>query len=121
MTPIGALALVFADPVVLRWIISALVLMLLAVLASGWRYHGRPPLPLMAAVGAASGLGSGAGQVAGPPAILFWARRGGGRGRRAPGRRVRARRPGRRDHGAGEADGVLRAAQRRGLHRLSGA
>ena len=28
MTPIGALALIFADPVVLRWIISALVLML---------------------------------------------------------------------------------------------
>ena len=72
MTPIGALALVFADPVVLRWIISGLVLMLLAVLASGWRYHGRPTLPVMAAVGAASGLGSGAVQIAGPPVIVFW-------------------------------------------------
>ena len=72
MTPIGALALIFADPVVLRWIICGLVLMLLAVLASGWRYHGRPTLPVMAAVGAVAGLGSGAVQIAGPPVIVFW-------------------------------------------------
>ena len=72
MTPIGALALIFADPIVLRWIISVLVLTLLAVLASGWRYHGRPTLPAMAAVGAVSGLGSGAVQIAGPPVIIFW-------------------------------------------------
>ena len=49
-----------------------LVLVLLAVLASGWRYHGKPTLPLMAAVGAVSGLGSGAVQIAGPPVIIFW-------------------------------------------------
>ena len=42
MTPIGSLALIFADPIVLRWVISVLVLVLLAVLASGWRYHGAP-------------------------------------------------------------------------------
>jgi uncharacterized membrane protein YfcA len=72
MAPVGSLALIFADPIVLRWIISALVLVLLAVLASGWRYHGKPTLPVMAAVGAASGLGSGAVQIAGPPVIIFW-------------------------------------------------
>ncbi len=72
MAPIGSLALIFADPIVLRWVISALVLILLAVLASGWRYHGRPTLPVMAAVGAVSGLGSGAVQIAGPPVIIFW-------------------------------------------------
>lgn len=72
MAPIGSLALIFADPIVLRWVISALVLVLLAVLASGWRYHGKPTLPAMAAVGAASGLGSGAVQIAGPPVIIFW-------------------------------------------------
>ena len=64
MTPIGALALIFADPIVLRWVISALVLVLLAVLVSGWRYHGKPTLPVMAAVGTVSGLGSGAVQIA---------------------------------------------------------
>ena len=72
MTPIGSLALIFADPLVLRWVISGLVLVLLAVLASGWRYHGKPTLPVMAAVGAVSGLGSGAVQIAGPPVIIFW-------------------------------------------------
>ena len=104
MTPIGALALIFADPIVLRWIISVLVLTLLAVLASGWRYHGRPTLPAMAAVGAVAGLGSGAVQIAGPPVIIFWL---GGRARR--------------DHRAGEPDGVLRAAQCGRLRHLSGA
>ena len=104
MTPIGAFALLFADPIVLRWVISALVLILLAVLASGWRYHGRPTLPLMAGVGALAGLGSGAVQIAGPPVIIFWL---GGRDRRA--------------HRAGELHGVLRADERRILRGLSGA
>lgn len=72
MTPIGAFALLLADPIALRWVISALVLILLAVLASGWRYQGRPTLPLMAGVGALAGLGSGAVQIAGPPVIIFW-------------------------------------------------
>lgn len=72
MNPIGTLALVFADPIVLRWVISVLVLVLLAVLVSGWRYHGKPTLPVMAAVGTVSGLGSGAVQIAGPPVIIFW-------------------------------------------------
>jgi uncharacterized membrane protein YfcA len=72
MTPVGTLVLIFADPVALRWIISGLVLTLLAVLASGWRYHGRPTLPAMAAVGTISGLGSGAVQIAGPAVIVFW-------------------------------------------------
>ena len=72
MTPIGALALIFADPIVLRWIISALVLVLLAVLASGWRYHGRPTLPVMAAVGAVVGARQRRGADRGPPVIIFW-------------------------------------------------
>jgi uncharacterized membrane protein YfcA len=72
MAPIGSFALIFADPVLLRWGISALVLVLLAVLVSGWRYHGKPTLPVMTAVGTVSGLGSGAVQIAGPPVIIFW-------------------------------------------------
>ena len=72
MTPVGTLALIFANPVVLRWIISVLVLTLLAVLASGWRYRGKPTLPVMAGVGTIAGLGSGAVQIAGPPVILYW-------------------------------------------------
>jgi uncharacterized membrane protein YfcA len=45
---------------------------MLALLASGWRYHGRPALPLSLAVGAASGLLSGAAQMGGPPVVAYW-------------------------------------------------
>ena len=58
--PVGTLALQYADPVVLRWIMAALVAVLLAVLASGWRYSVTPRLPYSLAAGAASGLGAGA-------------------------------------------------------------
>src|SRR5271156_3677056 len=40
--PIGTLALLVIDPIVLRWFIAFLVLSLVGILASGWRYHGRP-------------------------------------------------------------------------------
>jgi uncharacterized protein len=70
--PLGTWALLVIDPVVLRWFIAFLVLSLVAVLASGWRYHGRPRLPITAAVGLFSGFGSGAVQIAGPPVLLYW-------------------------------------------------
>jgi uncharacterized membrane protein YfcA len=56
----------------LRWIIAAIVLTFLAVLASGWRYRGKPTLPVTTGVGVVAGLGSGAVQIAGPAVIIFW-------------------------------------------------
>jgi hypothetical protein len=70
--PVGVMALVLIDPIVLRWAIAALVLGLLAVLISGWRYHGAPSLPVSAGVGLFAGFGSGAVQIAGPAVIVFW-------------------------------------------------
>jgi uncharacterized membrane protein YfcA len=70
--PFGTLALKFADPVVLRWFISLLVLSLLAALLSGWRYHRRPRLPVTIGVGLFSGFSGGAVQVAGPAVIMYW-------------------------------------------------
>ncbi len=70
--PIGTWVLLVADPVMLRWVIAGVVILLLAVLASGWRYHGRPRLPATIGVGLLSGLASGAVQIAGPPVILYW-------------------------------------------------
>jgi uncharacterized membrane protein YfcA len=70
--PVGAIALVLVDPIVLRWIIAAISLCLLAVLASGWRYRGKPTLPITTGVGIVAGLGSGAVQIAGPAVIIFW-------------------------------------------------
>ena len=42
------------------------------MLASGWRYHGKPSLPVSIAVGLFAGFGSGAVQIAGPAVIIFW-------------------------------------------------
>jgi uncharacterized membrane protein YfcA len=70
--PFGALALRLIDPVVLRWFIAILVLTLVCVLVSGWRYHGRPRLPMTIGVGLFSGFGSGAVQIAGPPVLMYW-------------------------------------------------
>jgi uncharacterized membrane protein YfcA len=70
--PLGTMALILIDPIVLRWFIAVLVLGLLAVLASGWRYHAKPTLPVSIGVGLFAGFGSGAVQIAGPAVIIFW-------------------------------------------------
>jgi len=70
--PLGVMALVLIDPIVLRWFIAFLVLSLLAVLVSGWRYHAKPTMPVSVGVGLFAGFGSGAVQIAGPAVIIFW-------------------------------------------------
>jgi uncharacterized membrane protein YfcA len=75
--PIGTWALIVVDPIVLRWFISLLVLGLLAVLVSGWRYHGTPRLPVTIGVGLFSGFGGGAVQISGPAVIIYWLSGGG--------------------------------------------
>ena len=45
---------------------------LLAVLLSGWRYHGQPTLAVKAGVGFLAGMGAGAVQVGGPAVIIYW-------------------------------------------------
>lgn len=70
--PLGALALTGLDPVALRWGISFTILLLLALLVSGWRYSGRPHWAATVAVGGVSGFLSGAAQIGGPPAVAFW-------------------------------------------------
>jgi len=70
--PLGAWILAAADPLALRWAISALALALLGLLMSGWRYRGEPPVAASLAVGGVSGLLGGISQVAGPPVIMFW-------------------------------------------------
>lgn len=70
--PVGAAMLATGDPLTLRWGISILVLALLALLISGWRYHGKPNLPAIVGVGFTSGFLSGVSQVSGPPVVAFW-------------------------------------------------
>lgn len=70
--PLGVLALKHVDPIALRWGISGLTVALLALLVSGWRYHGAPKPPLTMSVGFVSGLLSGAIQAGGPPVVAYW-------------------------------------------------
>ena len=68
----GALILQYADPAHLRWFMAALVLVIVVVLTTGWRYHGKPMLIVTILVGVAAGLMGGAVQIFGPPVVLFW-------------------------------------------------
>jgi uncharacterized protein len=70
--PIGVMALLVLNPIALRWFIAVMVLSLVTVLASGWRYHGRPRLPVTIGVGMLAGFGAGAVQIAGPPVLIYW-------------------------------------------------
>lgn len=71
-TQFGTLILQYADPIVLRYALCAFVAAVVVILASGWRYHGKPRLAITILVGAAAGLLGGAIQISGPPIILYW-------------------------------------------------
>lgn len=70
--PLGAAILAYVDAVRLRWGIAALIVAMLALLTSGWRYHGRPNVPTTLGVGFSAGILSGAVQAAGPPVVAYW-------------------------------------------------
>jgi len=70
--PLGVMALLYVEPLTLRWFIAVLVLTALAALAAGWRYHGKPTLVASLGVGAMSGFGAGAVQIGAPPLLVFW-------------------------------------------------
>ena len=70
--PLGAAILRYVDPLPLRWAIVALTIAMLALLVSGWRYHGRPTNPVTIGIGFTAGILSGAVQAAGPPVVAYW-------------------------------------------------
>jgi uncharacterized membrane protein YfcA len=72
--PIGAWALTQMDALAVRWMIVALIVPMLALLMSGWRYRGMPTAALTAAIGALAGFFNGVAQVGGPPIVLYWLR-----------------------------------------------
>lgn len=82
--PVGAMILAASDPVALRWGMTGLVFVAVAVLASGLRYRGAGSVPLTLGVGAAGGLMSGTAMLGGVPPAVFWL------GRNAPAVVVRA-------------------------------
>ncbi|WP_439814680.1 sulfite exporter TauE/SafE family protein [Zavarzinia sp. CC-PAN008] len=70
--PAGTWLLAHGDPLALRWFVVALVLAMLALLVSGWRYRGQPRAAATVGVGVLAGFGSGAAQTGGPPVVAYW-------------------------------------------------
>jgi uncharacterized membrane protein YfcA len=69
--PVGAYLLSVVDERTLRWAICGLVFVAVAILAFGWRYHGRPHAAATAATGALSGLLGGSTGLTGPPVLFY--------------------------------------------------
>lgn len=72
LIPVGTWLLTVADPVPVRWALAAIIAALLALILSGWRYHGAPRLGASLGVGAVAGFLSGFIQISGPPVIAYW-------------------------------------------------
>ena len=70
--PLGIAFIKYGDATLLRWFISATILISVATLWSGWQYHGPRNFPISASVGALCGFLGGSTQVPGPPAIIYW-------------------------------------------------
>lgn len=70
--PVGNVVLTLVSPEPMRWAISAIVLMAVALLASGWRFHGAWHAPVTLGIGATSGFLNGLSGMAGPPIAFYY-------------------------------------------------
>lgn len=70
--PLGTFVLTGSEPEPMRWAISAIVLMAVVLLASGWRFGGRPRPATTLAAGASSGFLNGLAGMAGPPIAFYY-------------------------------------------------
>lgn len=69
--PLGTYVLVTADPLVMRRVIAAVVVLFSLMLLLGWRYAGSQRLATSLGLGAVSGTMVGATSMGGPPVILY--------------------------------------------------
>jgi len=70
--PVGNLVLTQVAPEPMRWTISLIVLGAVTLLASGWRFRGRPRPVTTLAAGGMSGFLNGLSGMAGPPIIFYY-------------------------------------------------
>lgn len=70
--PAGIWLLIWLDRETMRWILAGLIFAAVGLMASGWRYHGRPGIPLSLGVGVLSGLFNGMASIGGMPLAVFW-------------------------------------------------
>ena len=69
--PIGSWILVTASPAIMKIAISAVVVAMVAVLASGWTLKSEPRLPTLVTAGVLGGLVQGSAGVGGPPVVAI--------------------------------------------------
>jgi uncharacterized membrane protein YfcA len=70
--PVGNCVLTQVTPEPMRWALSAIVLSAVALLASGWRFHGQWRAPVTLGIGATSGFLNGLSGMAGPPIAFYY-------------------------------------------------
>ena len=68
-TPIGTLMLVSASAALMKIVIAMLVIIMVAMLARGWRLESDVGLPLLVGAGFAGGLIQGVAGIGGPPVV----------------------------------------------------
>lgn len=69
MMPVGSWFLAYIDPEIMKLAIAIVVLALVALIASNWRYRGQIGKPVAFTTGAVSGVIQGAAGVGGPPIV----------------------------------------------------
>ncbi len=72
LLPFGIYVLGNSDPLALRWALSLLVIAMLALLVTGWRYKGQPTAIASVGVGAVAGFSGGSTGISGPVVIAYW-------------------------------------------------
>ncbi|MCR9254767.1 MAG: sulfite exporter TauE/SafE family protein [Alphaproteobacteria bacterium] len=70
-SPIGVYVLSIADPEMLTKAIAVMLLVSVAILASGWRYRKEPGAGITAATGLTAGVAGGVSGLAGVPVMVF--------------------------------------------------
>ncbi|MDF1727104.1 MAG: sulfite exporter TauE/SafE family protein [Sulfitobacter sp.] len=70
--PLGLWCLTLIDPVAFGWFISGAVLVLLALVMTGWRYRGLLTRSLTVAAGGLGGFMTGFAGMPGPPVIMLY-------------------------------------------------
>lgn len=70
--PLGTYVLVHSNPQNVRWGISIVIILMLGLLLSGWRYKSAPNTLASVSVGGVAGFLSGLAQIPGPPVVTYW-------------------------------------------------
>lgn len=69
--PLGLLVIRFLDPLLLRQIVAASVIVVAVIMLAGWRYDGRRGVFQDSATGLVSGVMTSIAGIGGPPIILY--------------------------------------------------